>query len=167
MAEILRLPTPGDGSPSPDLFGARERIADLIPGGEDLTGRSVFGDDEWDLAGHRTWKDKSGAATRLDFSRIGVRWRQTAKDLALLQLNPALAPERAPGRPLADHWPEVQEPIAPVTAQANIKMLGHALGIIDRHNLTRFDTEDWERLSVLLVQPPTCPTSARGPSYHR
>ena len=153
MADLLRLPLPAAEPARSGLFADEEHIADLIPSGEYLESIPRFGEDVWDLAGHPAWKDKVGQMTQLDFRDIADRWRTWAKDFIVLQLNPALAPLRAPSVPMAQTWPEIQEPVKPVTAQGNLKMLRHALRIIDEHGITTFDSSDWERLVVLLVQP--------------
>lgn len=153
MAELIAFPVPGGDTPAACFVSDSELINGLFPGGESLDHQVRFGDDVWDLAGHPSWKSKAGGQTRIDFSRFDARWRDAAKELALLQLNPALAAERAPDEPMAAAWPTIQEPIAPVTAQGNVKMLGHALSVVDRNAITGFDTDDWERLVVLLVQP--------------
>lgn len=154
MAELYQLPTPQQKWPAESsLFKGYERLSALIPGGEDLQVDIEFADDIWDLAGHRSWKDKDGSQTVIDFTRIGHKWRPAAKEMALLQLNPDLAAERAPTIPMAQSWRQIQEPIAPVTALGNTKMLGHALKIVDERAIERFDSDDWARLTVLLVQP--------------
>lgn len=154
MAELYSLPTPRVQRPVESaLFHGRERLAELIPGGEDMASDVRFADDVWNLAGHRSWKAKDGAQTSIRFDRISVKWRTAAKELALLQLNPALAIARAPDVPMAQNWPQMQEPVAPVTALGNIKMLSHALRIVDAHGVQRFDSDDWARLVALLVQP--------------
>lgn len=154
MAEVLRLPTTQrQWSSASALFAADERLSELIPGGEDLTAGGCFGDDVWDLAGHRAWRSKSGVQTSIKFSAFSDKWRAAAKEMILLQLNPALAPPRAPDNPMAAAWPNVQEPVAPVTAQSNAKMLSHALRIVDAYGIEEFDSNDWARLTVLLVQP--------------
>ncbi|WP_328424817.1 hypothetical protein OG470_15245 [Micromonospora sp. NBC_00389] len=152
MAEVVPLFPIDWGRSASLLFRDDERLNDLIPGGEDLDQTVLFSDDVWDLAGHRTWKDKAGAMTRIPFTGIEERWRDAAKEMVLLQMNPALAVDRA-DNPMAQTWPNVQEPILPVTAQGNIKMLSHGLAIIDQQHITRFDSDDWARLVVLLVQP--------------
>lgn len=136
-----------------DLFTPEEVIADLIPGGDGMTQRVKFSDDKWDLAGHPSWPAKNGTQTSIDFRRISERWRETAKEMALLQLNPALAEQRAPDVPMAQTWKYVQESVSPVTAQANIKALQHALTVIDQQHITVFDSDNWARLVFLLVQP--------------
>ncbi|WP_393077361.1 hypothetical protein [Streptomyces sp. LN704] len=153
MAEILAFPGADAFEPAQPLFAATERINDLISGGEYLLHDVVFGHDTWDLAGHPEWHDKVGTATRFPFAKLSRRWRDAAKELVLLQMNPALAAERAPGNPMADNWANIQEVTKPVTAQGNLKALTHALQIADAHHLVRFDADDWERLPFLLVQP--------------
>lgn len=153
MPDVIQLPLPMPSEPNRRLVRPDEFLNDLIPGGDDLTHRVRFSADQWNLAGHPTWRDKAGSQVVIDFQRISTRWRDAAKELALLQLHPALAAERVPDVPMAAAWPSIQEPIAPVTAQGNIKMLAHALGIVEQQGLTQFDADDWERLPVLLVQP--------------
>ncbi len=153
MAEILQLPHPEDPQVKSSLFSENERVSALIPGGEFLNDMACFGDDIWDLAGHPSWKDKSAGETKLDFRAIDWRWRSSAKELMLFQLDPALAPNRAPEVPMAQTWPQTQEPTKPVTAVGNLKFLRHALRVIDENHMSTFDTNDWERLAVLLVQP--------------
>lgn len=153
MAEIRRIHETTSTSGDSRLFKPGELIRGLLPGGDDLTAQSPFADDVWELAGHRTWRDKAGAMTRIDFRSLPERFRDAAKEMALLQLNPTLAAERAPHEPMAQAWTDIQEPVAPTTAQSNIKMLSHALRAIERHNITTFDQDDWERLVTLLVQP--------------
>lgn len=154
MAEVVRLPTAQQQwRTSSVLFDRHEPIAALIPGGEDLTASPRFGDDVWVLDGHRSWRSKSGAQTSIVFTDISNKWRTAVKEMALLQLNPALAAARAPDAPMAMSWTAVQEPVAPVTAQGNTKMLRHALRIVDGYGIDAFDSDDWARLTVLLVQP--------------
>ena len=117
MADLLRLPLPAAEPVRSGLFADEEHIADLIPSGEYLETIPRFGENVWDLAGHPAWKDKVGQMTQLDFRDIVDRWRTWAKDFILLQLNPALAPLRAPSVPMAQTWPEIQEPVKPVTAR--------------------------------------------------
>jgi hypothetical protein len=138
---------------SSQLFHAEEIISELIPGGESITRCIKYSDDKWDLDGHPAWPGKNGKQTVIDFRSFGYRWRDTAKDMALLQLNPALAATRAPQVPMAQTWMNVQEPISPVTAQANTKSLVQALRIVDQYNITYFDSDIWSRLITLLVQP--------------
>lgn len=150
MAKVLRLPTP-DEPAEPGLFAGDELVNNLIPGGETLEHLVMVSDDVWDLAGHLSWKGKQGAMTRFPFDRLAPRWRPAAKELVLLQLNPTLAGERAPNVPLGQTWVQVQEPVVPVTAQGNLKMLTQALALVDAHRITEFDED--ERLAALMVQP--------------
>ena len=143
MADVIPLPRPDDRRQPSRIFADDERINDLIPGGDELEQQVAFGDMVWDLHGHRSWRDKSGSQTKIDFSGFETAWRDAAKEMALLQLNPSLAPGRAPDAPMAQTWPDIQEPIVPVTGQGNMKMLRHALRIIDQHHITAFDSDDW------------------------
>jgi hypothetical protein len=153
MGEILQLPFPEFDPPTRLVFSDDELVNDLLAGGDDLTNKVSFGSDKWNLEGHRSWKDKSGAMVGIDFTQIPRRWRVAAKELAVLQVNPSLALERLPNVPMAAAWPAIQEPIVLTTAQGNIKMLGHALTIIEQHGITQFDNADWERIVALLIQP--------------
>jgi hypothetical protein len=153
MADVIQLRRADRAEPARSLFAPTELVNDLIPGGENLRHDVRVGLDLWDLAGHRAWRDKAGKATKLDFGKLNVRWRDAAKELLLLQMNPSLAPERASGNPMAENWPHVQELIGPITAQGNLKMLWHALRVIDKHMIANFDSDDWQRLVFLLVQP--------------
>ena len=153
MDDITPIRSPDETLNGSPLFEGSELLNDLVPGGEDLTFTVPFGDDEWDLSGHRSWKDKAGRQVVIDFRKVPPTWRAAAKELALLQMSPALASERAPEVPMAQSWPQIQEPVTPTTAQGNIKMLSHALRIIELQQITSFDSDDWNRLVVLLVQP--------------
>ena len=153
MAELSRLPSSAQEQIRTGLFGEDERVNDLIPNGEFLKRSILYRDDVWDLGGHPSWKDKAGVQVNLDFSTIPEAWRGVSKDMMLLQLDPSLAPARAPGVPMAETWPQVQEPIKPVTAMGNLKMLRHGLRVIEDQRITAFDSDDWERLTVMLVQP--------------
>lgn len=153
MSEVIRFPLPQAAPPTRQLVADSEYINDLFPGGDDLVHRVAFAADEWNLEGHRTWRDKAGGNVIINFTRISARWRPAAKELALLQLNPSLATQRAAEVPMAAAWPAIQEAIAPVTAQGNIKMLQHALAIIDQQGITQLDSAEWDRLTVLLIQP--------------
>lgn len=143
--------------PPPDagqlLFSASEQVQLLVPGGMAILADPVYGDDVWPLAGHRSWKAKAGAQTTLDFTQLHAHWRDLAKHVALLQMSPALALERYGNSALAQTWVDSQEPVLPVTAQGNLKMLAHSLAIVDRHQLTTFDDETWERIALLLITP--------------
>ena len=153
MSEVIRFPVPQAALPTRQLFADGEYINDLVPGGDDLVHRVTFADDEWNLDGHRSWRDKAGSDVIINFTLISARWRPAAKELALLELNPSLATQRAAEVPMAAAWPSIQEPLAPVSAQSNNKALRHALAVIDQHGITQFDSADWDRLIVLLVQP--------------
>lgn len=153
MAEVVALRPAADRGPEVSLFEAPESLRLLIPGGADFDVDVVFGDDLWDLSGHPTWHPKAGTRLILDFTTIGPRWRMTAKNLALLQMNPRLAVERAEHAPLAQTWARSQEAIKPITAQGNLKMLKHATDIIDAAHIYDFDEAAWERLRLLLVTP--------------
>ena len=149
MAELLHFPTTKSEAGASHLFGPQERVNDLIPGGDHLDGLALFADEVWDLAGHPAWKDKAGTMTQLDFRGIAERWRTVAKEMMLLQLDPGLAPDRAPKAPMAQSWPRIQELVKPMTAMGNLKALRHALRVIDDHRITAFDEDDWERIDVL------------------
>lgn len=153
MASVSVIHGLNQNYPTGGLFRNDELVNDLVPGGEDFHQTIAFGEDRWDLAGHASWKSKAGAQVSINFGAISERWRDTAKAMALLQMNPALAPERAQEIPMAVSWPHIQEPVAPITAQANIKMLSHALRIIDEQQLDSGGEIDWSRLKFLLVQP--------------
>jgi hypothetical protein len=153
MADVIPLRRPASVRTGKGPFDCSESIGRLIPGGDELDQVGTFGDDVWDLAGHRSWKDKVGGFTRLDFTKVSEPWRDAVKELCLFQMSPELAMQRAPHVPMADAWQGIQEPIAPVTAQGNLKMLSHALRVIDAQNISTFDPDDWDRLIALLVQP--------------
>jgi hypothetical protein len=153
MAEVHALRPLPSTRPTAGLFQPDEPIRLLIPGGADLNGDPLFGQDVWDLAGHPTWPGKAGKRTTFEFSRLGPRWREAAKHLALLQMHPQLAPDRAPLVPMAQTWLDSQEAVKPITAQANLKMLSHATAILDRYQLTRFDNDTWSRIKLLLITP--------------
>ena len=153
MADVINLRPLPVADDVPALFKPEQSIADLINGGEHLFHRPVFDDDEWEMVGHPSWRDKSGTQTRIKFTGLEPRWRSSAKELALLQMCPALAPALMPGHPVAQAWPQLQEPIAPATSQGNIKMLSHALATIDLHLVDFSNPEAWERMKVLLPQP--------------
>lgn len=163
MAEVIpirRQPAAAVGEST--LFEPTARIAGLINGGEHLDHDPVFADDEWDLAGHPAWKDKAGTQTRVKFGALSPRWRTPAKELALLQLSPHLAPQAAPTNPVADAWPHLQEPVGPGTAQGNIKALSHALATVEAHQVDLTQPESWERLTVLLRQPASVEQKQQG-----
>ena len=110
MAEVFKLPSPSqDGSTKSSLFEDCERLTVLIPGGEGFAHDPTFGDGVWNLAGHSSWKGKSGAQTSINFARMGEKWQVAAKEMAILQLNPELAALRAPENPMAQAWQQVQE----------------------------------------------------------
>lgn len=153
MADVVPINSLGVASVASGLFGDVECVNDLIPGAEHIERRSRFQEDLWDLSGHPSWKDKTGARCRLDFKNISPRWRSTVKELVLFQINPDLALDRAPSAPMAQFWPRIQEPVKPVTAYGNLKILRHALRIVDGLNIIHFDEEVWEMIRVLLVQP--------------
>ncbi|MFE7330761.1 hypothetical protein ACFU8W_38635 [Streptomyces sp. NPDC057565] len=71
----------------------------------------------------------------------------------LLQLDPALALRWAPDDPVAQTWPESQEPVKLVTARANLKQLRLALGVMLKHGLFTPDADGWERVKILMSQP--------------
>ena len=56
------------------------------PRGEDLAGGHRVRRRHLGLAGHRSWKDKDGSQTVIDFTRIGHRPEPAAKEMAS-QLN--------------------------------------------------------------------------------
>lgn len=128
-------------------------LRQLIPGGGDLKLDQSFGEEAWDLTGHRAWTAKNGATTKFDFSRLSPRWRVVAQHLAIFQMNPQLVSDLAPGVPLAQTWAGSQEPVKPITAQGNLKVLVNATALLDRYHLITFDEETWERVITLLVTP--------------
>lgn len=152
MAEVVSLIRPPRHLPVKPLFATEQIVNHLIPGGTSVSEHVRFGEDVWDLTGHPSWRDKAGAATRLDFSKIGGRWRDAVKELVLLQMNPQLAADLA-STPMATAWPSIQEPISSTTAQSNLKMLSHALRGLDQQNITRFTRETWDVIAALLTQP--------------
>jgi hypothetical protein len=152
MADVLSL-FPLGGDPEKSIFGQAELVNDLLPGGEGLDRPVRVGEHVWNLSGHVSWRDKQGTQTKINFGGIPDRFRSAAKDLAILQMNPALAATRCGGVPIADWWSEIQEPTLPVTALANIKMLTHGFRIVEKHGIVAFDLDDWDRLVYLLVQP--------------
>lgn len=153
MNNVLRLSTAQPERLPSTLFDQSAPIKDLIPGGRAVSANPRFRDDVWNLAGHASWREKAGAQTKITFTGIPLRWRDLAKEFALLQLDPQLAETVAPDVPMAQGWLTIQERLQPVTVQANIKGLGHALRVIDTHRITEFTPDTWERLTVLLVQP--------------
>jgi len=153
MAEVIPLRPLPDAVEVPGIFQPDQPIAELINGGEHLLHDPVFEDDEWEMAGHPCWRDKAGTQTRIKFNGLDPRWRKAAKELALLQMNPGLAPTLVPDNAVAQAWPQLQEAIAPVTSQGNTKMLSHALATIDAHRVDFAEPEAWERMKVLLPQP--------------
>ena len=153
MPEVISIRRPMPDPVHSHLFQPEEKINDLIASGDDLTHTVRYREDKWNLAGHRAWPVKNGQQCFINFANIDSHWRNCAKDLALLQMRPQLAWERAPEVPLAQAWREVQEAISPVTSQGNIKALGHALAVIDQQQIRHFDSETWERIVNLLIQP--------------
>ncbi|EWT05716.1 hypothetical protein N864_02840 [Intrasporangium chromatireducens Q5-1] len=162
MADVVTLHRNSARHGEESLFADHELIRDLVPGGADLLHDSRFGDDVWNLAGHSSWKSKAGRQTDLDLSQVDVRWRDAVKHLCVLQMAPHLAKDRAPDGPMADTWASGQEPVQPVTAQGNLKMLSHALRAIDRARIIEFDEAAWERIQQLLVTPHDAKEKAAG-----
>ena len=128
-------------------------VRELIPGGSSIRQRVSFGEDVWSLAGHDSWREKVGAQTNLDFTKVPNRWRDATKEWVLLCLNPSLGLEWAPDDPMAQTWPMSQEPIKLVTAQGNLKALRLALQVLDRYNLIEPDADGWARVATLMRQP--------------
>jgi hypothetical protein len=153
MAEVVALRPDPPPDPHQSLFMDDEHLHVLLPGGGQLVADPTFGDDVWELVGHASWKAKAGAQTSLDFTKLAPRWRAAAKHLALFQLRPHLALDRAPDIPMAQTWAHSQEAVQPATAQGNLKMLHHALGTLDRSNITVFDDDTRVRVALLLVTP--------------
>lgn len=153
MADVRHLHPYATPAGERSLFAPEESVRLLIPGGVDLEMDPLFGDDSWDLSGHTAWTSKAGAQRVLDVSRFSPRWRVAVKHLALLQMHPQLATDRAPWEPMAQTWTRSQEAVKPVTAQGNLKMLLQATSILDRYNLTSFDEDTWDRIVLLLITP--------------
>jgi len=128
-------------------------VRELVPGGGDVAHRILFSDDIWDLAGHLSWRAKAGLQTRLDFSGVPPHWRTAVKEWVLLCLAPPLATLWAPHDPIAQTWPETQEPIKLVTAQANLKALRNSLELMERYDIFEPDEDGWSRVWVLMRQP--------------
>ena len=170
MGEIRPIAVPTMDFPvghSP-LYGPLEHIRDLIDGGDWLKHDPLFATDRWNLAGHPGWPHKQGNFTTLNFEQMTPYWRTAAKEFALLQLRPALAVDRAAGSPLAHSWAEVQEPISPVTAQGNLKMLAHGLRVLDTASIYVFtDPSAWDRVAALLIQPMDVADKRRGGTLSR
>ena len=142
-----------DPSTTTTVVPATGDLRDLIPGGETIRRPFTFASDTWDLGGHPTWKAKSGNMTRLDFDRVPLHWRAPVKEWALLCLNPGLALQWAPDDPVAQTWPETQEPANPVTVQSNLKQLRLVLTLMDRYRLHEPDEDGWARIATLMRQP--------------
>ena len=128
-------------------------LRSLIPGGASVERAIPFDSDIWHLVGHESWRSKVGEQTKLSFAEIHARWRTAAKEWVLLCLDPSLAVLWAPDSPEAATWPEAQEPVKLVTAQANLKALRLGLAVLDRYGLFEPDTDAWARASMLLRQP--------------
>ena len=128
-------------------------VCTLIPGGEDIERVVAFSSDRWDLSGHPSWRSKAGVQTSLNFTGIPLPWRTAAKEWLLLCLMPNLAAEWAPDDPIAQTWPETQEPIKLVTAQGNLKALKAALGVLERYDILEPDEDGWARIWILMRQP--------------
>jgi hypothetical protein len=125
----------------------------LIPGGDLIVSPVLFGDDRWNLGGHPSWRSKAGAQTNLDFGKIPARWRSAVKEWALLGIDPSLALKWAPNDPVANTWPEKQEPLKLVTVQGNLKSLRSALNLLDRYDIIEPDDDEWARVATLMRQP--------------
>lgn len=150
MADVLPFRSAGEVAPPP-LFAPDTLLEHLVHGGEYLTKHPVFGDDDWDMAGHPAWRDKAGLQTKIKFSAIPPRWRLAAKELALLQMSPHLAPLVRPHNAVAQAWPQLQEPIGPGTAQTNIKGLAAAIRAVSMVDFS--SPEAWQQVEALLPQP--------------
>ena len=135
------------------LIAPETPLRHLIPGGADLELDQSFGEEVWDLAGHRSWTAKAGGQTTFDFSKLSPRWRVVAQHLSVFQMNPQLVNDLAPEVPMAQTWARSQEATKPVTSQGNLKMLLHATAILDRYHLTTFDEDTWDRVVSLLITP--------------
>jgi hypothetical protein len=159
MADVLPFRSPVEDEPPP-LFTPDTHLRHLVHGGEYLTKHPVFGDDDWDMAGHPAWRDKAGRQTRIKFSAIPPRWRLAAKELALLQMSPHLAPLVRPDNAVAQAWPQLQEPIGPSTAQTNIKGLAAAIRAV---SMVDFNSpEAWQQAEALLPQPASVSDKSAG-----
>ena len=128
-------------------------VRTLIPGGEDVVEMVRFASDRWDLAGHASWRSKAGLQVHLDFTDVAVHWRTATKEWVLLCLDPSLAPVWSPGDPIAETWPETQEPIKLNTAQSNLKALKAGLRVLERYDIVEPDEDAWSRVWVLMRQP--------------
>ena len=159
MADVLPFRSPIEDQPPP-LFASDTHLEHLVHGGEYLTKHPVFGDDDWDMAGHPAWRDKAGLQTKIKFSAIPSRWRLAAKELALLQMSPHLAPVVRPDNAVAQAWPQLQEPIGPSTAQTNIKGLAAAIRAV---SMVDFNSpEAWQQAEALLPQPASVSDKSAG-----
>jgi hypothetical protein len=151
-ATVLRFPAPAIEAPSTVVVPGTD-VRTLIPNGFEISVAVLFDNDRWDTSGHCSWTTKHGKQTMLDFSGIPLPWRTAAKEWLLLQLDPALALAWAPTNPVAQTWPQTQEPTKLVTAQSNLKQLRYALAVLHTHGLIAPDTDDWSRIAVLMRQP--------------
>lgn len=137
-------------------------IRGLVPGGHHIDDAVPFASDIWDLRGHQTWKSKQGSQTALNFSKVPLLWRTAVKEWALLQLNPDLATMWAPGDPIAQTWPQNQEPTRPVTVQSNLKQLTVVLAMLDKYGLHQPDSDGWGRALALMRQPQSREDKLKG-----
>jgi hypothetical protein len=128
-------------------------VRGLIPLGDSIRFRIPFESDVWNLAGHASWRSKAGQQTTFSFADIPEPWRAAAKEWILLCLDPSLATAWAPDDPIAATWPETQEPVKVITAQANLKALRSALTLLDRYDLYEPDADDWAQIATLMRQP--------------
>jgi hypothetical protein len=169
----LRQPDASEGS---RVVSDETDVRSLIPGGEYLTEVCRFASDTWDLAGHPTWSTKVGSRTKLNFSGVPDHWRTAAKEWALLCLNPSLAPQWKPDDPVAQTWPQNQEPARPATVQGNLKQLRLMLTLLDKYGIYEPDSDGWARVVALMRQPQTrgeklegtvlSPGTLRGRAYN-
>ena len=149
LTRLNRVPSPTQAT----NVAAATDVRSLIRGGDDITEPVMFAHDTWNLAGHRTWKQKDGAATLIKFAAVPALWRDAVKEWALLLLDPLLATSFAPDDPIAAAWPETQEPALPVTVQGNVKQLAAGLRVLDEHGLYEPDDDGWARIALLMRQP--------------
>ncbi len=151
-ANVLRLRPAHIEAPS-TVVAADTDVRTLMRGGGDIEHPIMFTSDKWDTRGHADWTTKVGRQTTLDFNRVPQPWRTAAKEWVLLTLDPYVALRWDGGDPIAEAWPDIQEPVKLSTAQGNLKQLGLALSVLASHGLTEPTTDDWARIAILMRQP--------------
>lgn len=124
-------------------------VVALLGLGDEINRAIRYGDDRWDLAGHRRWKGKSGAQTVVNFAKVEPYWKPLVKLWALCALDPEGIAEQLGFDPLSV-VSVFGEPARPVTVRGNVIAAQYALRRLAAAGLYEIAWDDWDRATAAM-----------------